>query len=107
MFFENIAFYERGGSDKPGLGQHLRGYWVGKKWFEIAWTNASVEFSKLDWAKPQTTESLCGEACWKANGFGNRLRLGRCIRYFADEGILPIQVANPGKKGKRKYSRNS
>jgi len=105
MKFEDIAFYERGGSDKPGLGRHLRGYWVDKKWFEIAWTTASMNFPKLDWAVPQTTETICGEACWKAHWLVDRFRLGRCVRYFSDEEMLPIQVANPKKKGKRKYVR--
>lgn len=105
MKFEDIAFYERTGSDKPGFGRHLRGYWVDKKWFEVAWTNASVNFHKLDWTKEQTTETICGEACWKTSGLGTHLKLGRCVRYFADEGMLPIRVANPGKKGKKKYTR--
>lgn len=105
MKFEDIAYYERSGSDKPELGRHIRGYWVSKKYFEIAWKNASAEFLKLDWLKPQTTETLCGEAYWGVSGIGTHIKLGRCMKYFADQELLPIQVANPGKRGKRKFVR--
>jgi hypothetical protein len=34
-----------------------------------------------------------------------RIKLGRCIKYFVDHGMLPLKVANPKKKGKRFYQR--
>jgi hypothetical protein len=103
MKFNDIDFYEHGGTNSSELGRHVRGYWVAKKFFELAWTNALIEIPRLDWSKPQTTETLCGTACWEPKSFGDRLRLGRCMKYFVDEEMLLLQVANPGKKGKRKF----
>lgn len=34
-----------------------------------------------------------------------QLALGRCIKFFSVQGMLPLEVANPGKKGKRHYLR--
>lgn len=104
MNFDDINFGQRGGTYKPGLGYLLPGgYWVKKKYFEVAWKNASENLHKLDWKFSQTAESLCGKPCWLMQSFGERIALGRCIKYFVDHEMLPLRLANPGKKGKRKY----
>lgn len=102
MNLNEIDFYERGDTTSAELGRHVRGYWVAKKFFELAWANALIEIPLLDWSNPQTTETLCGTACW-TEYFYDHTRLGRCMKYFVDEEMLPLRVANPGKKGKRKF----
>lgn len=106
MKFRDIKFDERGEAAKSSLGLLLPGgYWVSKKVFELAWSQVRTRFSALDWKVQQTAESTCGEAFWKTHDCGVRIKLGRCVKYFADHDILPLRVANPKKKGKRKYSR--
>ena len=105
MKFEDIKFDERSGSAKSGPGLLLPGgYWVLKKYFEMAWTQVRANASGLDWRAQQTAESLLGETFWKPHKCGQRISLGRCVKYFVDQKMLPMRVANPGKKGKRKYA---
>lgn len=109
MEFSDINFYERSGAKTAGLGRHLPGgYWVQKAYFEITWRQVRAAIPALDWAsKPeQSAETLCGEAFWQAQKKGGpRLKLGRCVKYFVDHEMLALRVANPGKKGKRRYTR--
>ncbi|HWI82693.1 hypothetical protein [Ramlibacter sp.] len=92
----------RGSSSHPGLILSGR-YWVEQGYFELAWRLVWAHFRRVDWSRKQTAESLCNDPDWKDRRRGDRLKLGRCIKYFADNGLLPIWVCNPGKSGKRKY----
>ena len=105
MKFEDIDFYERAGSINHEVGIHLKGRWVPKKNFETVWKGALMEISKLDWTHPQTAETISGVPDWKKLPVGYRISLGRCLKYFVDEGMLPLRIANPEKKGTRKYAR--
>lgn len=102
MKVNDINFYEREGY---GIGLHVRGCWVGKLTFEIMWHRASISVHQVDWPELQTTESLYGKKDWRDVEFKRRLSLGRCLRFFSDHEMLPIEIANPTKKGKRKYRR--
>ena len=82
------------------------GYWVPKRYFELMWESALKQLPILDWSKDQTAETLFGgKERWLSHKVGGRIALGRCLKYFADNEMLPIKVANPKKKGKRKYTR--
>ena len=107
MKFEVIAFYEEAGSGKHELGLHLKGRWVPKKNFQTVWTGALEEIPKLDWTHLQTAETISGVPNWKKLPVGYRISLGRCLKFFVDEGMLPLRIANPGKKGTRKYARKN
>jgi hypothetical protein len=108
MKFKDISFDERGRFANSGPGLLLPGgYWVSKKIVELAWSQVRARFSALDWKVQQTAESLLGETFWKPRKCGQRIALGRCVKYFVDHEMLPLRVANPKKKGKRKYVRNS
>ena len=100
MQFHEIHFYEREGY---GVGRHVRGCWVGKSSLEIMWQHASIAISQLNLSEQQTTETLFGKTEWRDVEFKRRLSLGRCLRFFVDNNMLPIKIANEGKKGKRKY----
>lgn len=106
MRFEDIDFQERSGSKAPGLGLLLPGnYWVHKSHFDEAWKLIHAANPALDWQGEQIAETLCADPDWKYRKCGIRIKLGRCVKYFVDQGMLPLKVANPGKKGKRKYIR--
>lgn len=104
MKFENIKFCDRSRGSHTEVGLALPGgYWVQKTFFDLAWKLASAGLRIVNWRVPQTAETLCNDPTWKERKVGARLKLGRCIKCFADSGMLLIKVANPGKKGKRKY----
>lgn len=104
MRLEDIKFYGRSRGTKTEVGLVLSGrYWVQKTCFDLAWTLASAGCRTVDWRKVQTAETLCDDPIWGECTVSARRKLGRCIKFFADSAMLPIKVANPGKKGKRKY----
>lgn len=103
MKFKDIKFHNRNESGEPDFGRYLHGYWVPKSDFERMWRAAIVELPKLDWSKLQCAETLYGTERWLAHKVGKRIALGRCLKFFADNNMLPIQVANRRKGGKRKY----
>jgi hypothetical protein len=106
MRIEELNFGESGRVDRPGLGIWLPGgYWAIKKWFETARTLIQDEWASLDWTVPHSAETLCNSEKWRAYDVRERIKLGRCIKYFVDHGMLPLKVANPKKKGKRFYQR--
>ena len=107
MKYEDIRYYERRGTDKPGRGLHLPGgYWVQESLFCLMWRRAIETLPNIDWSKKQTVVTIFGDAeLWVSQKFGVRIALGRCLKYFADHDMLPIRVANVGKKGPRKYVR--
>jgi hypothetical protein len=102
--FQAIKYERRksGTTAQPGLTLSGR-YWVEKGYFELAWDLVWAHFHSVNWSRKQTAERLCNDPDWKKRPRGQRLKLGRCIKYFATEGLLPIWECNPGKSGMRKY----
>ena len=104
MKFEDIEFESRRGVDRSTLGLWLPGkYWVEKVLFKEAWTRIWKACPTGVWQGTQTTETLCEDPDWRARDCGVRIKLGRCVKYFVSEEMLPLKLSNPGKKGKRKY----
>jgi len=106
MKYSDINFTEHNFYYGTLLGFPIRGYWVTKDLFVLMWRKATEEIPKLDWSKQHTVVTIFGDdEEWQQLSFGQRIALGRCLKYFADQGMLPIRVANPTKKGTRKYVR--
>lgn len=106
MNFSDIEFIENGGRYGSPLGLNVRGYWVQKCLFDLMWQRASETLPTLDFSKKQTIVTIFGDReLWVSQKFGVRIALGRCLKYFADHGLLPIRVANLNKKGTRRYVR--
>lgn len=106
MQFSDINFTVRSDLYGSRKGLDIRGYWVSKDLVDLMWLRAPQVLPNLDWSKPQTVVSIFGDREeWRSYSFGARIALGRCLKYFADHEMLPIQVNNPGKKGTRKYGR--
>jgi hypothetical protein len=82
-------------------------YWVPKSDVLLAWNHFSKAGLPEDYRTQVDAQILFGEpeAVWKAMKVGKRIALGRCLKYFVDNGMLPLRLANPGKKGKKKYVR--
>lgn len=101
---EQIQFDERNGKHGKQLGIYMRGgFWVPKGDVLMAWKNAAAHYPLVDWGLKVCAATFFDYDEWKAFPFGKQLALGRCIRFFSDQEMLPIEVANPGKKGKRFY----
>lgn len=107
MKFSDIKFIKDGRPHGSSIGLYLAGHWVSKDLFDLMWIHASQSLPKVDWSRKQTSADVFGDKdLWVSHKVGRRIALGRCLKYFADRDILPIRVANPGKKGPRRYVRN-
>lgn len=108
MKFSDIPFCESGRMDRPGLGLYLPGgYWLGKKTFEMAWKQVNKGLPAAGGTAKHTARSMCGENFWLDHTFGQQIGFGRCIKYYADQGLLPLTETNKRKKGSRQYARNN
>ncbi len=106
MNFDDISYIERNGTKKSGPGLLLPGgYWVAKSTVVLAWVRVCEVLPRLPRDDKYCAETLCGVEFWKSHRCGKRIAFGRCIKYFVVHELLPLRVANPGKKGKRKYIR--
>lgn len=103
---DDIRFIEHGGRYGNALGCYMPGgYWVSKERIVFAWEKSRANQQQIDWSGKVCAETLIGTDTWKSLSFGHRLALGRCIKCFCNRQMLPIEVANPDKKGKRLYRR--
>lgn len=82
-------------------------YWIAQSHFKEVWELFWRNVGDLDPARKHTTVALCNDPTWYDRPRGQRIALGRCIKYMAALGILPITLANPGKTGPRKYFLNA
>lgn len=107
MTFEDIKFVRRGGSLAVDLGLYLPGpFWVYHHTVLEAWVQARTSLPTLNRLADFKTKMLWDERVWNSFPSGKQLALGRCIRYFADNDMLPYQLLNPGKKtGTKRYRR--
>ncbi len=104
MQFSDIIFTKHGGRYGSSKGLHIRGRWVTKDLVDLMWLYAPQVIPTLDWSKPHSVVTIFGDREeWLSYPVGARIALGRCLKYFADHDMLPIRLANEGKKGPRKY----
>jgi len=105
MDLSDMEFGESGRNDRPGLGLIVSGrYWVAKTTFQLAWDLLWAEHEQWKLQHKQCAENLCGSVAWRNYGDrSRRLSLGRAIKYFVNNGMLPWEEINKGKKGKRWY----
>jgi len=102
--FSDIPFTSRSGQ-LDQLGRLMPGgYWVEKQLFEVAWFQAIESIDLLVPGKRYSAEDLCNPALWGRLWRSEAIMLGRCIKFFAVHGLLPLIEANAGKRGKRMYA---
>ena len=106
MQFSDIKFLEHNWRYESSVGLYIRGYWVPKSLIDLMWASAVESLPTLDWSRKQGVVTIFGnKKNWVSLSIGVRIALGRCLKYFVAQGMLPISEANPGKKGPRKYVR--
>lgn len=106
MKFEDIRYEER--NTLRGKQQGLvmpGGFWVQKRTMQGAWQALHKNWASIHWSQYQSAKDLVGAEFWTQQEYGGRLAMGRCVRHFIRHDMLPrpLEVANPGKKGKRLY----
>jgi len=106
MKFNDIRFIER--DTRFGKQQSLimpGGFWVTKQTCQDAWKQVNQNWHSIDWSLKQCAETLIGSEYWKPQICGKQLAMGRCVKFFITHDMLPrpLEIANPGKKGKRFY----
>ena len=101
---QNIKFIEHGGRYGKKLGLFMPGrYWVGEPEIALTWIFATAHLNKIDWSEKVCTETFFTEGVWKDFSDHVKRCLGRSLKFFCKHEMLPIEVANPNKKGKRFY----
>lgn len=95
---------------QPGAEEGIEmpgGYWVSRVLladaFRMFWRCAS----NLKATRKHTAKQMCSDPGWEDRPRGQRLAIGRCIKYFEVNQILPITLANAGKRGTRRYLLNA
>lgn len=101
---DDINFIERDARYGKQRGLFMPGnYWVGEAEITLAWEIANAHLPDIDWTKKVSTETIFTTEVWQQFWKPLKFSLGRCIKFFSVHGMLPIKVANPGKKGKILY----
>jgi len=89
----------------------IKGRWVMKSTFLTAYAAILENWSNIDWKVRQTAKTMVGKAHWGAPAERGLIQaMGRCVRFYVDHDMLPVQVAlarkrngDPYKGGKRLY----
>jgi hypothetical protein len=101
--FESLKY------DKPNCkkgqvsGRYLSRHFVFEWQFRTSWEKICAGLTTVDWSKPQTAKSLYNYPGWNSMKFGMRIAIGRCLRFFVNQGMLPLRVINPNATGTKRY----
>ena len=107
MPYKKIKFSPRSAPFKPVLGRFLPGgYWVNKTIFDAVWAQVNKNLPPQGCRAKHTAKSICGHVFWHKYGFGDQIKLGRCLKFFVANKRLPLRLINPTKKGPRRYVRD-
>ena len=103
--FDAMKFESFVGRKGSGVGKRLGHHWVFSWQFQTTWEKVCKGISAADWTKKQTAKSLFNDPeIWSAMKHGIRHAIGRCLRYFVDNGMLPLYVINPKSTGTKYYA---
>lgn len=67
---------------------------VRRSTFELAWKLFWSNAYRLDPNRKHPVEALCSCAGWGTFSITQHRNIGRCIRYLAENGVLPITLAH-------------
>ena len=102
--FNSITFNDR--NDRYAqMGRHLKGVFVPKQEFELMWRRASDSLPNLSTSSRLTAKAIYADHSWDTFPLGKRIALGRVLCFFVEQGVIPLRLVNPDKRGPRKYVR--
>ncbi len=102
---DGLVFTEHPNPQRSGLGMNVRGYWVEIHIFELTKKLINASFDQLPCDKKLEVSDICSDLNWNNWKYGLRLKIGRCLKHFVDQGMLNLTLMNSGKKGPRRYMR--
>jgi hypothetical protein len=101
--FEAMRFDTRNGPKGSSAGKRLGSQWIFKSVFLTSWQRICKGIKTADWSKPKSAKSLYNDVTWPNMGIGLRIAIGRCLRHFVDNEMLPLRVINPKSTGTKFY----
>ena len=103
--FEVIKFEKRLVKKSAMIGMQLGAHFVFRWIFEDAWKHISAGIATADRNKFHTVESLFNNPeVW--DGYltkGIHLAIGRCLKYFVENKMLPLFCVNPHASSNKLY----
>lgn len=103
--FAAIKYETLNGPGGIAVGKRLGLPWVLQWIFKKAWAHFCENIATVDWSKKQTAKSLFNDPdIWADMKHGIRQAFGRCLRYFVENGMLPLYVINPNSTGTKYYA---
>jgi len=90
-----------------GFGIKPGGYWVKEATMRTAWELFWAGAATLDRYRIHSAQALACTPDWDNRPKGWRIAMGRCYKYFAVNGVLPITLVNPDAKYNFLYCLNS
>ena len=106
MRFEDIDFSDHCWFVTRGPGLVMPGgYWVPKADFVLGWNQVRNGLPPVGSTCAYTTKEMCDDEFWQSIKIGKKLAIGRCVRFFVTNKMLPLKLTNPKKRGSRKYVR--
>lgn len=101
MALERIPLFRQADG---GFGFKPGGYAVvTEATLRTAWKQFWRGVDQLDPSGTHTAQDLACTPNWENRPWGWRQAMGRCYKYFAVHGVLPITIANPEAKYNFKY----
>jgi hypothetical protein len=103
--FSAIKYEKRAGkngdlTEGVQLGKHFVHRWI----FQAAWDHFCISIPTASRCKMYTCEALFnGAEKWSGYAGGIRIAIGRCLMYFCDHAMLPVECANPHATGTKLY----
>jgi len=84
-------------------GRCLKGTFVPKREFDLMWQKVTASLPTLMPGKRYTSKQIFADSLWNDFPTGRRIALGRVLSYFVEQGMLPLRLVNPNKRGPRRY----
>jgi hypothetical protein len=89
----------------PCEGKRLNHHWIFRSLFLTCARRFQENLERVDWSKKQSSQTLFDSPDWKRMKVGTRIAIGRILRYFVDNGWLPLRVTNLKVRGTKYYER--
>lgn len=94
--FKAIKYETRAGKNGRMTGLQLGKHFVFKWIFQAAWEHFCASIPTASRCKLYSCEELFNDdQKWAGYERGIHLALGRCLMYFHDHAMLPVECANP------------
>ena len=103
--FDVIKYEKRPGKKGAVIGMQFGAHFVFKWIFEDAWKNISTGIATADRYKFHTVESLFNNPeVWDGYATkGIHIAIGRCLKYFVENKMLPLFCVNPHASSNKLY----